>query len=67
MNKFFTTTTDMKIGKGSYIACADAFREHDLVRIGKGSVINTFGEVGLVIFLSMRAKDDSHVKYGPLT
>jgi non-ribosomal peptide synthetase-like protein len=45
MNKFFTTCTDMKIGEGSYLACSDAFREHDLVRIGKGSVINTFGEL----------------------
>jgi non-ribosomal peptide synthetase-like protein len=49
MNKFLTTTTDMQIGKGSYLACADAFREHDLVRIGTGSVINTFGEVSFVI------------------
>jgi len=51
MNKFLTTCTDMKIGEGSYIACADAFREHDLVRIGKGSVIDTFSEV---IFVSSR-------------
>jgi hypothetical protein len=67
LNKFLTTTTDMQIGKGSYLACSDAFREHDLVRIGKGSVINTFGEVSFVIFLSIRAKDDSHVRYGLLT
>jgi non-ribosomal peptide synthetase-like protein len=58
MNKFLTTTTDMQIGEGSYLACADAFREHDMVRIGKGSVINTFGELRTHTFENWKLRLD---------
>ena len=58
MNKFLTSTTDMQIGEDSYLACADAFREHDLVRIGKGSVINTFGELRTHTFENWKLRMD---------
>jgi hypothetical protein len=35
---------DCLASKGSYLACSNAFHEHNLVKIGKRRVINTFRE-----------------------
>jgi len=46
----------MKIGENSFIAHCDGFREHDLVQIGKYSVINTFSEFRTHTFENWKLK-----------